>query len=269
MLLQLENDIKLDIPAGQSDFLVTDKFTLPVDVNLLAIYPHAHYLGKDIQAAATLPDGSTKELIHIPRWNLNWQAVYRYAEPVFLPKGTAVELRYVYDNSDDNPLNPNHPPVRVRAGNRSSDEMCHLWLQVLPINYDPAQGDPRMLLQEALARHNVEKNPADFEAHYNLAAMLQARNKMDDARREYEFALRLRPRTPRRTMPWDPCCSPPDSRAKRSPICRGPCKRAPIISTPTTTWETLWPRRMTSQEPANNFNLPCKCSPMMPTPKRT
>jgi tetratricopeptide (TPR) repeat protein/mono/diheme cytochrome c family protein len=193
MLLQLENDIKLDIPAGQSDFLVTDKFTLPVDVNLLAIYPHAHYLGKDIQAAATLPDGSTKELIHIPRWNLNWQAVYRYAEPVFLPKGTAVELRYVYDNSDDNPLNPNHPPVRVRAGNRSSDEMCHLWLQVLPINYDPAQGDPRMLLQEALARHNVEKNPADFEAHYNLAAMLQARNKMDDARREYEFALRLRP----------------------------------------------------------------------------
>ena len=193
MLLQLENDIKLDIPAGQSDFLVTDKFTLPVDVNLLAIYPHAHYLGKDIQASATLPDGSTKELIHIPRWNLNWQAVYRYAEPVFLPKGTAVELRYVYDNSDDNPLNPNHPPVRVRAGNRSSDEMCHLWLQVLPINYDPAQGDPRMLLQEALARHNVEKNPADFEAHYNLAAMLQARNKMDDARREYEFALRLRP----------------------------------------------------------------------------
>ncbi|MFZ0420970.1 MAG: tetratricopeptide repeat protein [Candidatus Sulfotelmatobacter sp.] len=193
MLLQLENDIKLDIPAGQSDFLVTDKFTLPVDVNLLAIYPHAHYLGKDIQAAATLPDGSTKELIHIPRWNLNWQAVYRYAEPVFLPKGTTVELRYVYDNSEDNPLNPNHPPVRVRAGNRSSDEMCHLWLQVLPINYDPAQGDPRMLLQEALARHNVEKNPADFEAHYNLAAMLQAKNKMDDARREYEFALRLRP----------------------------------------------------------------------------
>jgi tetratricopeptide (TPR) repeat protein len=193
MLLQLENDIKLDIPAGQSDFLVTDKFTLPVDVNLLAIYPHAHYLGKDIQASASLPDGSTRALIHIPRWNLNWQAVYRYAEPVFLPKGTAVELRYIYDNSADNPLNPNHPPVRVRAGNRSSDEMCHLWLQVLPVNYDPAQGDPRMLLQEALARHNVEKNPADFEAHYNLAAMLQAKNKMDDARREYEFALRLRP----------------------------------------------------------------------------
>jgi Tfp pilus assembly protein PilF len=193
MLLQLENDVKLDIPPGQKDFLVTDEFTLPVDVDLLAIYPHAHYLGKDIQASATLPDGTKKTLIHIPLWNLNWQAVYRYAEPVFLPKGTAVALRYVYDNSEDNPLNPNHPPVRVQAGNRSSDEMCHLWLQVLPVHYDAVQGDPRMLLQEALARHNLEKNPADFEAHYNLAAMLQARSKLDDAMREYESALHLRP----------------------------------------------------------------------------
>jgi tetratricopeptide (TPR) repeat protein len=193
MLLQLEDDAKLDIPPGQKDFLVTDQFILPVDVDLLAIYPHAHYLGKDIQAFATLPDGAKKTLIHIPNWNLSWQAVYRYADPVFLPKGTKVALRYVYDNSADNPLNPNHPPVRVKAGNRSSDEMCHLWLQVLPIPNDSAQGDPRMLLQEALARHNIGKDPTDFEAHYNLAAMLQAANKLDAAMREYEAALRLRP----------------------------------------------------------------------------
>jgi len=193
MLLQLENDAKLDIPAGQKDFLVTDDFTLPIDVELLAIYPHAHYLGKDIQASATLPDGTKETLIHIPHWNLNWQAVYRYAEPVRLPKGTNVSLRYVYDNSDENPLNPNHPPARVKGGNRSSDEMCHLWLQVLPVNFDPAHGDPRMVLQEALAQHDVEKNPSDFEAHYNLAAMLQAKDKLEAAIREYELAVRLRP----------------------------------------------------------------------------
>ncbi|MGC2540524.1 MAG: tetratricopeptide repeat protein, partial [Candidatus Sulfotelmatobacter sp.] len=178
---------------GQKDFLVADDFTLPVDVDLLAIYPHAHYLGKDIQAFAVLPDGTKKTLIHIPRWNLNWQAVYRYAEPVLLPKGTIVSLRYVYDNSEENPLNPNHPPAQVRSGNRSSDEMCHLWLQVLPVNFDPTQGDPRMLLQEALALHNVEKNPADFEAHYNLAAMRQAKGRLDGAIEQYEAALRLRP----------------------------------------------------------------------------
>lgn len=193
MLLQLENDTKLDIPAGQKDFPVTDDFVLPIDVELLAIYPHAHYLGKDIQAFATLPDGAKKTLIHIPNWNLNWQAVYRYASPVRLPKGTTVSLRYVYDNSEQNPLNPNHPPARVRGGNRSSDEMCHLWLQVLPVNFDAAEGDPRMALQEALARHNVEKNPGDFEAHYNLAAMLQAKDKIEDAIHEYEVAVRLHP----------------------------------------------------------------------------
>ena len=193
MLLQMENDLKLDIPPGEKNFLVSDDFTLPVDVELLAIYPHAHYLGKDIQAFATLPDGTKKTLIHIPHWNLNWQAVYRYAEPVLLPKGTTVSMRYVYDNSEENPLNPNHPPIRVLGGNRSTDEMCHLWLQVLPVNFNPAQGDPRMALQEALSRHTVEKNPGDFEAHYNLAAMLQAKNDLDGAIKEYEAAVRLRP----------------------------------------------------------------------------
>jgi Tfp pilus assembly protein PilF/mono/diheme cytochrome c family protein len=193
MLLQLEDDIKLDIPAGQHDFPVTDEFTVPVDVDLLAIYPHAHYLGRDIEAWATRPDGSRKTLIHIPHWNLSWQAVYRYAEPVLLPKGTKVSLRYIYDNSSDNPLNPNHPPLRVKSGNRSSDEMCHLWLQVLPVNFDPAQGDPRKLLEEALAAHDVKNDPANFEAHYNLAAMLVSRGRFDDAIREYQTALRLRP----------------------------------------------------------------------------
>jgi Tfp pilus assembly protein PilF/mono/diheme cytochrome c family protein len=196
MLLQLENDAKLDIPPGEKNFVVSDDFTLPVDVDLMAIYPHAHYLGRDIQAFATLPDGTKKTLIHIPQWNLNWQAVYRYAEPVLLPKGTTVSMRYSYDNSDDNPMNPNHPPVRVVGGNRSTDEMCHLWLQVLPVNFNPAQGDPRMALQEALARHNVQKNPADFEAHYNLAAMLQAKNEIEAAIGEYETAARLRPDDP-------------------------------------------------------------------------
>src|SRR5581483_10726828 len=193
MLIQLENDARLDIPAGDKNFLVTDDFTLPVDVDLLGIYPHAHYLGKDLQAIATLPDGAKKTLIHIPQWNLNWQAVYRYAGPVILPKGTTVSLRYTYDNSDENPMNPNHPPIRVKGGNRSTDEMCHLWLQVLPVNFDPAHGDPRMVLQEALARHNIEKNPKDFEAHYNLAAMLQAKNDLPAAVREYENAVQLQP----------------------------------------------------------------------------
>ena len=192
MLLQLQNDGKLDIPPGDANFVVTDQLTLPVDVDLLGIYPHAHYLGKDMQAIATLPDGSSKMLIHIPHWDMNWQAVFRYEEPVFLPKGTIVRMRYVYDNSEGNPLNPNNPPQWVRGGNRARDEMAHLWLQVLPRNIDPHAGDPRMLLQEALARHNLENDPGDFESHYNLGAVLQSRGRLDDAIPEYQEALRIR-----------------------------------------------------------------------------
>jgi tetratricopeptide (TPR) repeat protein/mono/diheme cytochrome c family protein len=193
MLLQLQNDGKLDIPAGEKKFVISDKLTLPIDVDLLAIYPHAHYLGKEMQATATLPDGSAKTLIHIPQWDLNWQAVYRYAQPIFLPKGTTVSMRYTYDNSEENALNPNHPPERVRGGNRSKDEMAHLWLQMLPRNFDKKAGDPRMQLQEALAQHDIRNNPADFAAHYNLASMLQARGNAAEAIAEYQAALRIRP----------------------------------------------------------------------------
>ncbi|HKW32153.1 MAG TPA: tetratricopeptide repeat protein [Candidatus Acidoferrum sp.] len=193
LLLQLENDRQLDIPPGEKHFVVTDKFTLPVDVDLLAIYPHAHCLGKDLRALATLPDGSVKTLIHIPRWDLNWQAVYRYADPVALPKGTTISMRYVYDNSSDNVANPNDPPRHVVAGNRSSDEMAHLWLQVLPHTSPNANSDPRWLLQEAMAQHNVEKNPDDFESHYNLAAMLMARSAQPEAVQHFKQAVRLRP----------------------------------------------------------------------------
>jgi len=124
---------------------------------------------------------------------LNWQAVYRYAVPLALPKGTAISMRYIYDNSSENVANPNDPPRRVVAGNRSSDEMAHLWLQVLPHTSSDTAFDPRMQLQEAMARHDVEKNPGDFEAQYNLAAMLMARGKQADAIQHFERAVRLHP----------------------------------------------------------------------------
>jgi Flp pilus assembly protein TadD len=196
VLLQLEADKQLDIPPGEKSFVVTDEFTLPVDVDLLAIYPHAHYLGKEMLALATLPDGTTKTLIHIKHWDLNWQAVYTYAAPVPLPTGTKISMRYTYDNSTDNLANPNTPPKRVVAGNRSSDEMAHLWLQVLPHGATNSKSDPRMPLQEAMAQHKIERDPQDFSAQYNLGAMLQARGEVSEALQHYEIAARLRPEDP-------------------------------------------------------------------------
>jgi tetratricopeptide (TPR) repeat protein len=194
--LQLDNDRLLDIPPGAKNFLVSDDFTLPVDASVLAIYPHAHYLGKDLLAFATLPDGTKKTLIHIGDWNLNWQAVYRYEQPVDLPAGTTISMRFSYDNSTDNIRNPNQPPKRVVAGNRASDEMAHLWLQVLPSgSADPAV-DPRMQIQEALALHHIQNNPEDFEAHYNLAALFQMKGDLLGAVMQFTQAVRLRPEDP-------------------------------------------------------------------------
>ena len=189
MLLQLEHDGAIDIPPGKRDFLISDDFTLPLDVDVLGIYPHAHYLGKDLSGFATLPDGTRKSLIRIKDWDLNWQAVYQYVKPVFLPKGTIVSMRYSYDNTVENVRNPNRPPQRVVAGDRSSDEMGHLWIQVLPRR----PGDSRMILQEAMMRQRLRKYPTEFAAHFNLAAMLQSRGRLAEAVTHYRAALRTRP----------------------------------------------------------------------------
>ena len=190
LLVQLENDRALDIPPGKSDFIVTDAFTLPVDASLLGVYPHAHYLGKDVEGTARLPDGSQKLLIRIRHWDLNWQAIYRYEKPIFLPKGTTVSMRWIYDNSSANPANPNRPPKRVVAGDQSTDEMAHLWLQLLP----RGPGDQRMIIREALMRKRIRRDPDDFAAHFNLGGVLQAEGDHAGAIRELREAIRIRPR---------------------------------------------------------------------------
>lgn len=189
MLVQLEHDGALDIPPGARDFLVSDDFRLPLDADLLAVYPHAHYLGKLLEGYATLPGGARRWLIRIPDWDPNWQAVFRYRQPMFLPKGTVISMRFHYDNSAANPRNPNSPPQRVTGGNQSTDEMAHLWLQVLPRE----SGDWRMALQEALMLHRLEKYPADFAAHFNLGALMLSREDVASAIGYLQDALRVEP----------------------------------------------------------------------------
>jgi tetratricopeptide (TPR) repeat protein/mono/diheme cytochrome c family protein len=193
MLLQLEHDAALDIPAGDAAFVIEDHLKLPIDVDVLGVYPHAHYLGKDLEAYAILPNGEKKWLILIRDWDIDRQSVYRFQSPVFLPKNSVLSMRYTYDNSKANIRNPNNPPIRVKAGNRSVDEMGHLWLQVLPHALPNSKQDPRLLLEQAWMKNILRKNPDDHTALYNLASVYMSTSDYTSAATLYRRALTRTP----------------------------------------------------------------------------
>jgi mono/diheme cytochrome c family protein len=194
----------IDIPPGATDHPVESEYTLPVDGEVLAVLPHLHYLGKKIHAWAELPNGRAQELLLIKQWDFHWQGDYRYVTPVSLPKGTKVRMRYTYDNSDANPRNPNHPPVQVRYGPESTDEMGEFWMQFLPrSNADrlALRRDyiAKFAMPDELARLKmmVERNPRDAAIRADLAAVLLSANHPDEARKEAEDALKDDPNNAR------------------------------------------------------------------------
>ena len=111
-------------------YTITDSYVLPVDVEVQAVQPHAHYRAREIRGEATLPDGR-KPLIDIKDWDFRWQHVYRYVTPLRLPKGhdvvDAVHVRQLGRQPAQS-----RAAARARAlGQRSADEMGDLWIQVL------------------------------------------------------------------------------------------------------------------------------------------
>jgi len=116
---------RLYIPAGDKAHRVTAQSEpMPVDVNVLGLGPHMHLLGRQMKVTAETPAGETVPLIWVRDWDFNWQGSYGYVEPVRLPKGSVIRVEAVYDNTADNPHNPNSPPKDVRWGEQTTDEMC-------------------------------------------------------------------------------------------------------------------------------------------------
>lgn len=158
----------IDIPAGEVNYAIHDSFTLPADVQVYSLFAHAHYLGREMQVTATLPDGSTKPLVWIQNWDFNWQESYIYKEPVRLPKGTRLDATIRYDNSEDNPGNPNTPPARVRWGEESTDEMGTVIFLVEILNADE-EAEMRAALaartREAIQRAGQDGTLQRYLAH--------------------------------------------------------------------------------------------------------
>lgn len=132
----LLRSFNLDIPAGDSAFVREDTLEVPADCILMNILPHMHLLAREVHARVVFPDGSSRPLIDISRWDFKWQDRYAYREPFALPKGAKILCRWVYDNSAGNRRNPYSPPRKVIFGPNATDEMCALDLGVIPINLD-------------------------------------------------------------------------------------------------------------------------------------
>ena len=130
LMLPLVNQT-FTIPPGDANHPVTASFTNTLfNAHVWIIAPHMHLLGKNMSVNATMKDGSNACLINISDWDFNWQGVYRYKEPIALPVGTTVSLLAHYDNSEDNPRNPNFPPKAVSWGEQTTDEMCIAFIGV-------------------------------------------------------------------------------------------------------------------------------------------
>ena len=123
---------QIDIPAGDDAFGRYVFMELPADVELIDVTPHMHYLGREVEAYATLPEGEQVPLIKIDDWDFRWQDSYVYREPLRLPKGTRIEALFRFDNSATNPFNPSSPPQRVREGWQTTDEMCLFYFSFVP-----------------------------------------------------------------------------------------------------------------------------------------
>jgi tetratricopeptide (TPR) repeat protein len=197
IVVKLESK-SIDIPAGEANYAIEDSYVLPVDVSVVSVYPHAHYLAKEMRGTATLPDGTEKSLLWVRQWDIRWQDQYRYQDPVVLPRGTTLRMRFTYDNSSGNALSP-RPPRRVTWGQSSTDEMGALWVEVIPRRSE----DAALLTQDyfrraiatdiASAELQVRNNPKDPAAHNRLALKYVQAGRIPDAQARLDEALRLAP----------------------------------------------------------------------------
>jgi Flp pilus assembly protein TadD/mono/diheme cytochrome c family protein len=191
----------IEIPAGESHYVETDTFVLPVDVEVQAVQPHAHYRARDILGEARLPDGSIRQLIHIGDWDFRWQHLFRYAQPFALPRGTTLSMRYVFDNSAANPRNPDRPPRRVEWGQRSGDEMGDLWIQVLARDDRDLQAlndalRPKILSEDIQGHERlIRADPASAPLHDDLALMYLDAGRYDLAVSHFRSSLALKPQS--------------------------------------------------------------------------
>jgi hypothetical protein len=159
----------VDIPAGDKNYSVTDSFTLPIDVEAFGVSAHAHYIGKSMKLTATLPTGEVKTLLSIKDWDFAWQDGYIFSDFLALPKGTRLDGLVTWDNSAENLRNPASPPVRVKWGEASNEEMGSVTLDLRARTASEAPA-----LSTALSERSKRDTEAAYQREPGLRERVQA-----------------------------------------------------------------------------------------------
>lgn len=115
-------DFALNIPAGETEYESVAAWGFPANADIIAVFPHMHLLGKSINVDVGTEEGPIP-LVHVSRYDFNWQRNYFFRDPVRVSKGDRLTTTAKYDNSADNPYNPSSPPADVRFGMNTQDEM--------------------------------------------------------------------------------------------------------------------------------------------------
>lgn len=165
------------VPAGAKGVRVEDEIVLSAPAQLLAIYPHAHYLGRSVVLTVE-QNGRVEDLFAIEDWDFDWQDEYQLATPVRLEAGARLRMTWTFDNSADNPRNPHDPPRPVRYGLESSDEMATLSLTFLPSS-ERGLGELRVMNAE----HALARRPQDPELASALGMALLEAGRDEEAER--------------------------------------------------------------------------------------
>ena len=192
----------LDIPAGEPEHVVEDRYILPVAVDVTGVYTYMYRLGTTVEVMAEVPEASARSLLRIDDWRFDWQDGYRYSEPVRLPAGTLLRAQFTFDNSGAHPHAPSSPPVRVRYTPDDNSVRAEVFLQAVPVSPDD---EPELVrtLNLKQARNDLlglqamlRVDPDDYRSHTDLAARYLTLGQRALSRQHLDRALALAPEHP-------------------------------------------------------------------------
>jgi len=133
-------DMRFAIPPGAPNHEVKAEYEFEQDAHIVSLMPHMHLRGKDVRYRATYPDGRSEILLSVPKYNFNWQVYYYPKTPLFVPKGTKIEVVAHFDNSTRNPRNPD-PAREVKFGEQTWDEMMNGFIDYTVDSASPVRAD--------------------------------------------------------------------------------------------------------------------------------